>query len=905
MKEPETKLKEGDLGGNTLIIANPGTGKTTSLADRVVDLLKAGIPENEILCITFTTKAMQEMRERIESKIKQAGLKNVRPSEIAVHTFHSYALDYLTSVDRDYQIIGNNVIRYSIYKSFQKSKALNYGNDYIIGEIVPKSENAIRYLKSFGILPERIDMDKARKELEKVYVEEEIGNVSLEENTKFLEYFVDAFKDYERMKPKGFIDYNDLLIGFVQKHDKSKRHYKHVLVDELQDVNELEAEIAVRSGDSLFLVGDRKQAIFGFQGGSVSNFRKFSLSSVHKRTLTLNYRSPQRVLDYAKTQFLSSTSDKSYGEELDGLKSEKNAEGEVQVIVSDNPESASIRKAMELLRNADGSVAIITRTNGQLLDVSKILDSKNVEYSTTISNATSDSAKNEIISFLEGVLYDDPARVVKALFTPFSGVPLRDAFAISEKLNAGDLQDADMKRLAAPFYERRQRAASLPDIRRMFPELILPIIVSISKDYFITASSLQGNINEFFGTISNPTRDDLFNYLAVTEESYEPIGKQARLVLTTVHKAKGLEFDNVVYAPREPRDRFSFIDAVVYSIIKSTMGRDIREELEEEKFRVDFVAFTRTRNSLYIVATPKNQSKYRIDGLSESLEMAAADEPEAVERNYDKAYGMFVAGQYDRAKAELTRRDGWLRELISTKLGGVRRLSFTQVQDSGDPYEFLKHYMLGVPKWAAALNTGSMVHEMAEMRFNGTLKLDGVAGESRGYLRNIEAIDAAIKRDYKARQIAAEETIVLQASDAFSAKGAEGLEFKGNIDAVYECEGGRCLLIDWKTDKAKDYGSDHRKQLAVYRKLYSRAHGMDEAKIDVAIAYIGLKGKINTGKLDCELEECKPSAVPMKNFEKQLQEFLGYLHDPEAFIKAVLGEKSDEMLYEMVRRELA
>ena len=131
------------------------------------------------------------------------------------------------------------------------------------------------------------------------------------------------------------------------------------------------------------------------------------------------------------------------------------------------------------------------------------------------------------------------------------------------------------------------------------------------------------------------------------------------------------------------------------------------------------------------------------------------------------------------------------------------------------------------------------------------------------------------------------------------------MEFKGTLDAVYECEGGDYLIADWKTDKAKDYDAEHRKQLAVYRRLYSKVHGVDESRISTVIAYVGLRGKINTGKLDFELEEAKPTATLIKNFQKQAQRFVDYLHNPSAFINAVLEDKNDEMLYEIVKRELA
>ena len=265
-------VKEKDSAQDTLVVANPGTGKTTALAGQVVKLLKEGAKEEDILCITFTTKAAEEMRQRVSRAIRESGI-DAKPQNIDIHTFHSYAFDYLQERGEEREVATNNYTRYSIYRSFKSLEAMNYQDDYIIGEIVPKCENAIRYLKSFGILPEQIRLHEAEKELEKVYEEEEIANISIEENKKFLEYFVNAFSSYEHEKNSSgrYLDYNDMLMEFVKRYDRKARHYKFVLVDELQDVNELEADIAVASGDSLFLVGDRKQAIFGFQGGSVEN----------------------------------------------------------------------------------------------------------------------------------------------------------------------------------------------------------------------------------------------------------------------------------------------------------------------------------------------------------------------------------------------------------------------------------------------------------------------------------------------------------------------------------------------------------------------------------------------------------------------------------------------------------
>ncbi len=887
----------GAIGESVLIIANPGTGKTTRLADRVVELLKAGASEKDILCITFTTKAAQEMREKIAERLKASGLDGVKVQDIAIHTFHSYAYDYLQSIDKEYSIVGNNILRYSIYKSFEANNALNYSLDYILSDIVPKTENAIRYLKSFGILPSAINLRDAERELKAIYKEEEIQNITIEENIKFLEYFKKAFEDYERLKPEGYIDYNDMLIKFIKKYDSSKRHYRYVLVDELQDVNELEAEIALRSGDVLFLVGDRKQSIFGFQGGSTRNFDKFMGNGIRTESLKTNYRSADEILDYAKAAFVSNAHDESYSKELEGLHSGKTG-GKVKLFVADRPEIAAVKLAIGLA--GAGNTAIITRTNSQLISISRILDSKGVDYTSTISNATSNGAKREIIKFLRGLMYDNKEDVLNALITPFSGVQLKEALEIAEKAQN---EKSDLNHSATlPFFKMKESLKSIEDLQRIFADVIMPISLSIGKDYFVTASALANNVREFFETVGKLNREDLFHFLAVTEEDYEPIGKPSNLVLTTAHKAKGLEFDNVIYVPKTTSERFSFIDAIVYAIIKSSFGIDIRRELEGEESRIDFVAFTRARQSLHIVVTPKLEKRYYVDGLSEKAELATDDEPEPLNRNYDKAYAMFVAGRRDDASALLKRHDTWLLDMISTYFKKLDRLSFSLVEAARDPYGFMKSYILKLPVISRQLSLGARVHKIAEGLFNGTLNENELDEVERKYFENIRRINAQIIKEYGARQIAAEEKIDAAAGSIF--RSVDSVTITGTVDAVYECVDGRRLIIDYKTDKTTDYLGEHKRQLSVYRKLYANKNKIDEKKIVTAVAYIGLSGKINTGRLDYMLEEVKPSEIIDKNVEKSFQNIMKYKKDPDTFIKDLLESKGDEMLLSMLKSEI-
>ena len=137
---------------------------------------------------------------------------------------------------------------------------------------MPKVENAIRYMKNFGITPDKIDLDDAGDELEKLH-DESRSSFTMSEMKAFLGYFVKAYKHYEDSKAHNAdTDFADMLLMFVEKFHGAKIPY--VLVDEMQDMNKTEAEM-VKSivGKRLFLVGDAKQAIFGFQGGSIKNFQ--------------------------------------------------------------------------------------------------------------------------------------------------------------------------------------------------------------------------------------------------------------------------------------------------------------------------------------------------------------------------------------------------------------------------------------------------------------------------------------------------------------------------------------------------------------------------------------------------------------------------------------------------------
>ena len=888
-------------GSNVRILANPGTGKTEAIANEVIALISKGVKPSEILCITFTNKAAAEMRMRVLKKASDAGIE-FNADELSVDTFHGYAFGYLQDNDRDYGVVSNRFIRYTIFRHLMEANALNYSREYILEEFVPKMENAIRYLKSFGILPGAIDIVSAGRALAELHSGME--DAGLEEHAQFLRYFLDSFKAYEKAKPEGMIDYNDMLILFKRKYDRRKRHYRHVLVDETQDVNELEAEIAEMSGDRIFAVGDRKQSIFGFQGGSFSNFSRFGGEGAKEEKLRLNYRSKDEILEYAKSYFLSKTGRRDgYEPELEGLRGRRGSGGVVRIMPSDDQDAACVYKAAELLGSLrDGDrIAIITRSRGQLLSISRLLDEHGIRYSSTSGSFASLRARSEIAAFLRGLISTDADDIRRALYTPFSGLTLREAFEIAGEVKHGGT-GLSQKRFGSgsgKFEELRKKASRMDTLIGLMDSCVIPISISISRDYFEAAKSIRRSIEEladFPSAVSS--MEDFVDYIVAGEDEQEPAAGE-KLVITTVHKAKGLEFENVIYAPREPRENLSLVDMAVYSIMKACKGIDVREELREENLRVDFVALTRAKDCLYIIASKKNAWHYKAG----SAEVEDIDQGAYLQRHgatrAERAYSLFASGRKEEAETELAAEGKWLEGMINNYFNGVERLSYSMVNTVSDSYEFMKRYILGLNESSPAAARGSHIHKIAERLFRGELRADELKGEDLLHMSNINAISKELGEKYGAVQVDAELRLSTETAKLSHAVH-ENLQFVGVIDALFRCSDGKFIILDYKTDRDTSRASEHRRQLEVYRNLYAVSRGIGPGNIMVGIAYISLRGRVNTGVIGYELDDVQPRKGQFGTFEKALAKFFQYRENPQKFIDDFLASDADDLLGRML-----
>ncbi len=315
------------IEGPVLVVAGPGTGKTTILTLRIANiLLKTDTPPSGILAITFTDAGVKAMKEKLREVIGS------RADEVRIHTFHGFAAsiiaeykDHFVELDATRQMtdIDSESLVRSILADESFAALSPFGNpDFYISHIL----GGIRDAKKEALSPAAI-RQHAQNEIKRV--ENDEASLSTRGATKgqlkaevkkYIEkcertiLFTDVYERYEaHKKEQGLMDFDDLIFVLLLTLGRDElllrllqEKFLYILVDEHQDTNDSQNLIVKMLADffpnpNVFIVGDEKQAIYRFQGASVENFLSFSKRWPNMTTISLehNYRSHQHILDAA------------------------------------------------------------------------------------------------------------------------------------------------------------------------------------------------------------------------------------------------------------------------------------------------------------------------------------------------------------------------------------------------------------------------------------------------------------------------------------------------------------------------------------------------------------------------------------------------------------------------------
>ncbi len=281
--DPAQRAAATGTGSIQLVLAGPGSGKTTALTGRFVHLVRQGADRKRILALTFTKKAADDMRARIARALD---LESGR--DLTVATFHGFAFRHLRS---NPQLVGLPE-KFELWDTSQQRHVFNsrrmwWNEDADILDIIAGAKE--RLLDAEGFAAEIDDDDEV------------------------LRNAVDFFKVYEKaLRSAGAIDFADMVPLVVRAMDRNPAYaakitgaYDHLLVDEYQDVNPGQVELIdrfVQAGVNLWVVGDDDQTLYAFRAADVRFIldfpQKYRCEQVH--VLDRNYRSAAQIVAAAK-----------------------------------------------------------------------------------------------------------------------------------------------------------------------------------------------------------------------------------------------------------------------------------------------------------------------------------------------------------------------------------------------------------------------------------------------------------------------------------------------------------------------------------------------------------------------------------------------------------------------------
>jgi len=352
--------------GPLLVLAGAGSGKTRIVTNRIVHLLEIGVPASEIVAVTFTNKAAEEMSHRVRSLTKQS---------VLITTFHSFSAKILRE---SIQYLGykQNFSIYDEHDSLSVLKEILGPNDQ---KDLKKIKSEISEAKNALLLPQ--EMDKKLANFYQLYQE------------KMLAYNALDFDDLLFLTTKLFQNHQEVLSYYQNR-------YTFLLIDEYQDTNEAQYLIAkMLAGErkNIFVVGDPDQSIYSWRGANIRNILDFEKDFPGAKVITLdqNYRSTNTIL--SKANKLIEKNDRPYQKNLWSALGE-GEEVVVKYFPSDREEASYVARTILRHKIPLSEVAIFYRTNAQSRSFEDALLRENIPY--TIVGGLSFYERKEIKDIL-------------------------------------------------------------------------------------------------------------------------------------------------------------------------------------------------------------------------------------------------------------------------------------------------------------------------------------------------------------------------------------------------------------------------------------------------------------------------------------------------------------------------
>ncbi len=586
-------------GGPLLVVAGAGSGKTRVLTRRIAHLLATGDAAPwEILAITFTNKAADEMRRRV------AELVGARAERMWVSTFHSACLRML-------RVHGGRLgyeSAFSVYDDTDSRRLVELVEDELnidTRRLAPRAVAAV--------------ISQAKAEL--------VGPARFAEEASwgadpFQRRIGEVYTEYQRrLKAANAMDFDDLLFQAVvllqscgDVLEGYRRRFRHILVDEYQDTNHAQHELVLllgREHGNVTVVGDSDQSIYRWRGAEIANILEFEAAFPDATTVLLeqNYRSTQTILDAANAVIENNLARRPKQLFTEGETGERLCRYRAE----DERDEASF-VAHEILRLqaseglSYGDVAVFYRTNAQSRAIEEELVHQGVPYKVVGGTRFYDRREvRDLLAYLRVIANpDDEVSFRRIVNVPKRGIGQTSVLRLSaaaasrgtpigrmlEHAGEAGLSGKALKgvqELSTLLGELRAAAAAVP------PGDLVELVAKRSG--YLDALGAEGtleaegrieNIAELVGVAKEYERlSELLETVALVSDADELDQEGSRVSLMTLHTAKGLEYPAVFLIGMEegifPHSR--------------TLGEPL--ELEEER-RLCYVGITRARRFLYL-----------------------------------------------------------------------------------------------------------------------------------------------------------------------------------------------------------------------------------------------------------------------------------------------------------------
>lgn len=915
---PEQKKAVEHDFGPIMVVAGAGTGKTRVISERIRQLLsKDDVKPKEILALTFTEKAAQEMSERVDD-VMPLGYE-----EPWISTFHAFADRLLhregleIGLNPSYTILSGPdqwlLLRKNLFQ-FELNYFRPLGNP---AKFVAAIIKFISRLQDEYISPEDLEH----------FVQKFKGT---KEETERWQELAHIYKEYQQLKiARSKLDFGDLISWtiklFEQRPNVLKKYqtqFKHVLLDEFQDTNYAQymlikllcpKDLAERS---LLVVGDDSQSIYKFRGAAVSNILEFmkDYPSAEMVTLTRNYRSTQDVLDPAYKLIQNNNPDtlesklgiskklvsdtKDAGTKPEALHTDT-VEDEVELVIS---------KIYEVLAQEESytykDIAILARANNHLDAFVMALRKHGLPYQLVGNRGLYDQDEvRDVLALLKVIVdpkdsinlyrvlnidsFSIPQKVITSLLSQ-SRYKKRDIWDLIPEHKDPQLQD--MYQLILKYQDRITKSLPVQLVYELVHESGY-LNIYLEEETIENMLSIK-NLDLFLNVVKRfevdhrsdhkelPTLVDLIDHIDLLLEAGDnpaqaEIEDIDTINLLTVHSAKGLEFPvvflvNLISGRFPTRNRRDVID-LPDELIKEALPEG-DEHIQEER-RLFYVGMTRAKKYLYLMLS-KNYGGVRERKPSGYIGETGITLKEVETQD--------IASRKISQKALFGVESGYKDPALATQDFTPKSLSYSKIDAYKIcPLRYKYTFVLNVPAPPSHnLSFGITIHDTLR-DFHGKKMFQDVSlqdlyqmyennWQPLGYMdeehrqHRFEDGKELLKRYYERHKD--EEKEPLEIEKSFNLK-IGGIKFYGRIDRIDQLDSG-VEIIDYKTGSTKTQKQvDKDDQVAFYAIAAEEALGLKPKKL--TYYYLESGERISTDRTKEQLASTKKQAEEMVDSIKQ------------------------------------